>query len=191
MPITLSAFKIIDKIIWQHFLSSTLIPIWINNHMSSKMGVNWEWISNFIPHFIMHIITYPCWDWSWPMLIKGAHGNFCVFIIWGQPLVCLYVHVLKRGGSLETAVTTRFRTSSKRPWIIFVHRALDYILDIDETSWNVETLRMVRISWYRTKVGQTGFTHWKKGGRLNINMSSYQYGDPHVKDKTVSRPSYI
>ena len=31
----------------------------------------------------------------------------------------------------------------------------------------------------------------QSGGRLNINMSSYQYRDPHVKDKTVSRPSYL
>ena len=22
----------------------------------------WEWISNFIPHFTEHVITYPCWD---------------------------------------------------------------------------------------------------------------------------------
>ena len=29
-----------------------------------------------------------------------------------------------------------------------------------------------------------------RGGRLNIKMS-YQYMDPHVKDKTVSRPSYL
>ena len=29
------------------------------------------------------------------------------------------------------------------------------------------------------------------GGRLNIKMSSFQYRDPHVKDKTVSRPSYL
>ena len=21
-----------------------------------------EWISNFTPHFIMDVITYPCWD---------------------------------------------------------------------------------------------------------------------------------
>ena len=21
-----------------------------------------EWISNYIPHFIMDVITYPCWD---------------------------------------------------------------------------------------------------------------------------------
>ena len=31
----------------------------------------------------------------------------------------------------------------------------------------------------------------RPGGRLNINMSSYQNRDPHVKDKTVSRPSYL
>ena len=28
-------------------------------------------------------------------------------------------------------------------------------------------------------------------GRLNIKMLSYQYRDPHVKDKTVSRSSYL
>ena len=22
----------------------------------------WEWISNFIIYFIVHVITYPCWD---------------------------------------------------------------------------------------------------------------------------------
>ena len=29
------------------------------------------------------------------------------------------------------------------------------------------------------------------GGGLNIKMSSYQYRDPHVEDKMVSRPSYL
>ena len=32
----------------------------------------WERINNFIPHFIGHGITYPHWDWSKFMLIKGA-----------------------------------------------------------------------------------------------------------------------
>ena len=31
-----------------------------------------EWISNFIPHFIMDVITYPCWDLSQTMLVKGV-----------------------------------------------------------------------------------------------------------------------
>ena len=31
----------------------------------------------------------------------------------------------------------------------------------------------------------------RSGGRLNIKMPSYQYRDPHVKYKTVSRPCYL
>ena len=29
------------------------------------------------------------------------------------------------------------------------------------------------------------------GGRPNVKMSSYQYRDPHFKDKTVSWPPYL
>ena len=32
---------------------------------------------------------------------------------------------------------------------------------------------------------------YDSGDRFNIKMLSYQYRDPHVKDKTVSRPSYL
>ena len=57
----------------------TLIPAWISNHMIGNVWgpiaypfLNFngctvevkEWISNFIPHFIMDEITYPCWDVS-------------------------------------------------------------------------------------------------------------------------------
>ena len=41
----------------------------------------WEWISNSTPHFIIDIITYPSWDLSQPMLVKGARivkGHFTV-----------------------------------------------------------------------------------------------------------------
>ena len=31
----------------------------------------WEWISNFIPHFIMELITYPCGDLTKSMLEGG------------------------------------------------------------------------------------------------------------------------
>ena len=32
----------------------------------------WEWLSNFIPHFMMGVISYLCWGWSYSMLVKGA-----------------------------------------------------------------------------------------------------------------------
>ena len=67
--------------IWDPFYQYdlTLIPACISNDMSNKVwneitypfsnfsGVTvgvWEWIINFIPHFTMDAITYPCWDLS-------------------------------------------------------------------------------------------------------------------------------
>ena len=34
----------------------------------------WEWISYFIPHITERVITYPCWDLSQSMLVKGTSG---------------------------------------------------------------------------------------------------------------------
>ena len=34
-----------------------------------------EWISKFIPQFIMNAITYPCWDVGETMLVKWAIGD--------------------------------------------------------------------------------------------------------------------
>ena len=33
----------------------------------------WEWISNSIQHFTAHVITFPFWDQSWTILVKGAY----------------------------------------------------------------------------------------------------------------------
>ena len=56
-----------------------LIPALMSNHIPSKLwdGIAdpfpsfnhatvkvWEWICNSITHFIMELITYPCWDES-------------------------------------------------------------------------------------------------------------------------------
>ena len=62
-------------------------PSMISNHMPCKVcdeitypfpvfngatdGV-WESIRNFIPHLIMDLITYPCWDLSYSDLVKRA-----------------------------------------------------------------------------------------------------------------------
>ena len=38
----------------------------------------WEWINNFIPHFIMDVITYLCWDQRLIYIVEGAP---CAFLI--------------------------------------------------------------------------------------------------------------
>ena len=44
----------------------------------------YKWISNFIPHFIMDVITFPYWDWNQTMLVKGApvsrYHLYCQFL---------------------------------------------------------------------------------------------------------------
>ena len=66
----------------QHWV--TLIPSWISDYIHFKVWgeINypfpnfngatvevWEWISNFIPHFTWHVITHPCWDQSYSVLV--------------------------------------------------------------------------------------------------------------------------
>ena len=60
---------------YEHICTS--IPAWMNNYIHFKVwdetfnpfpNINgctvedWEWISSFIPHFTVHVITDPCWD---------------------------------------------------------------------------------------------------------------------------------
>ena len=44
-----------------------------SNFNSSTVEV-WEWLSNFIPHFKMYVITYPCW---WCMMFN----DYCLNIV--------------------------------------------------------------------------------------------------------------
>ena len=41
------------------------------NFNGCTIGI-WEWISNFTPHSLMGEITYPAWDLSLTMLVKGT-----------------------------------------------------------------------------------------------------------------------
>ena len=43
-----------------------------NQHFNGITVEVWEWISNFIPYFMMDVITYPCWDLSKTMSVKGT-----------------------------------------------------------------------------------------------------------------------
>ena len=61
----------------------TLIPAWISHRTPSKM---WNEITypfpNFTPHFIMYLITYPCWDRSSTMLVKGEPRHISQYFSW-------------------------------------------------------------------------------------------------------------
>ena len=63
-------------------------PAWVSNHMSSEVSDEitdpflygcpvevWEWINNFITHFIMDVITYPYWNKSKSLVVKRASGD--------------------------------------------------------------------------------------------------------------------
>ena len=73
--------------LYEHEL--TLIRVWINNYLPSNVwdGIIhqfpnfngcavevWEWVSNFILHFIMDVTTHLCWDLSQSTLVKVAPG---------------------------------------------------------------------------------------------------------------------
>ena len=66
----------------------------------------WEWISKFIAHFLMDVITYPCWGKNKCMLVKGSQGihdfrpgnNIIAAHIYVIYVVVLYVFQdIKRG----------------------------------------------------------------------------------------------
>ena len=52
----LHQFQYLSSIVWDKITYPFL------NFNGTTVEV-WEWISNFIPCFIMDVITYPCWDW--------------------------------------------------------------------------------------------------------------------------------
>ena len=41
----------------------------------------WEWISDFIPHFTWHVITYPCWERQ-----DNTHIGFMGLLVWPNEL---------------------------------------------------------------------------------------------------------
>ena len=44
-------------------------------NVNGGAGEIWEWISNFNPHFIGHVLTYPCWDLSLIHVSKTGPGK--------------------------------------------------------------------------------------------------------------------
>ena len=92
--------SLIHGLIPFHWHGLTLLSTWISNYIHYKM---WDEIMypfqtinfqvsmgqllkfgmecNFSSHFTEHVITYPCWDWKWYMLVKGALGHHYLQVV--------------------------------------------------------------------------------------------------------------
>ena len=53
-----------------------------------------------------------------------------------------------------------------------------------------QPMSWLMMSWWWKEPGHHQSWNWS-GGRLNINMSSYQYRKSHCGDKTILQPSYL
>ena len=109
-------------------------------------------------------------------------------ILWKS---CAYGSI--RWESTDQAVT---------PYIVPIIQRLDVKLVIQHTTdWKAkfDALQLIWRTWDKIVPRPIASAIWScrkpfsklLGDRLNIKMSSYQYSDPRVKDKTVSRRSYL
>ena len=86
-----------------------------SNHMQSKVWDKitnpspnfngytvevWEWISDFIPHFMMDIIIYPCWDNSWTIYVRNRdlwqlrQSYEKIIVLFGYISLDIYAYVI-------------------------------------------------------------------------------------------------
>ena len=116
----------------------------------------WGRISNFIPHFTGHMITYPCWDLSKPILVKEApprYGCSHKLVIFKLiPRIHILGHnelrlgidwytskILQRHwGNHSIAIGTL-----KHPWGISKHES--HLADNDKTKYNKQNKKCVHI----------------------------------------------
>ena len=101
----------------------------------------WEWICNFIPHFIMDVISCPCWWWQWKLTSLQTHNNtladnerYC--IQYSNENIYIYI-------SFEQSTT--------------------HIL---YSSWNTESLQLT--FWRTFRIGYMSL-QWRHNGRDGVS----------------------
>ena len=80
---------------------------------------------------------------------------------------------------------------NKRSWVLFQQCCKNVLSCISKLKPVLYLCICVSVYLYLYKYGLNLVITMPAMGRLNINTSSYQYRAPHVKDKTVSWPSYL
>ena len=75
----LTAHIYLTALLWWYLSNKDLVTTWISYYIYYDVWVKitysfpkfngatvevWEWLSNFIPHFTWHVVTYPCLCWN-------------------------------------------------------------------------------------------------------------------------------
>ena len=94
-------------------------------------------ISNFIPHFTGFVITYPCWDQSYSMFVRGATGlsfgiDLRIFFL-GSHSSTLYPWKSYRALSkMQTTFWNSFRNKNQtKPFCIIIELSLNLFTSIN------------------------------------------------------------
>ena len=97
------------------------------------------------------------------------------------PVSSLILSAAPTAGTCTTGMPSWWSLLGLLPWCpILKVKSLQLI-------WRLVLIfKWVAETWMHDKVPTHFPQQWLPGGRLNIKTPSYQYGDPHVKDKTVS-----
>ena len=119
---------------------------------------------------------------------------FCMIILQEVYFMNFYIFIssftIRSMAIFKYMIHTCSGNSSSRSQNIKAHICSEIIENVSCFSARLCYLPVLSMAISQSCLGKRCV--WKStGGRLNIKMSSYQYKDPHDKDKTVSRPSYI
>ena len=102
------------------------------NHTSILSIAFWEETNNFASHFTGHVITYPCWDPSQFVLVKGASGRH-----WGISYSALHVSSFGQNPSIKNILIDELFVNILSNILLPLHkkikkRSRDYIYGINQ-----------------------------------------------------------
>ena len=145
----------------------------------------WEWISNFIPHYIMDVITKPRWHSTTVCIF---HGIYCIeFVLWSQSIPF-------RPQMHELWIIPHYETGAKHRYYFFIIQqcrtsCVYCCLWYEQFGYDIPSVCVVMIlsiifsySVKQLILHDQNLLH--AGGRLNKKDGLTRYGDSHVKDKT-------
>ena len=97
----------------------------------------WEWISNFNPHFIWHVITYPCWNVDLIHVSKRGCSHVSTNGL-GIKTVFICIHIKLSQAFVGKRITGFSQQSNIRPSTLLLYSSGDMSLAIN--TWKIQYL---------------------------------------------------